>query len=138
MRTNELRSIQLVRQPGMTGVMATALALSWATMLGHNLYELPISPLAPESTGPLVVAGVLLVVYWIRPRSRVALWAILGWALANLVVGGVITVLPLPILPFTPDQSLDHYLAHVYYAAGQVPLLVYSLAGLRRRPEPLT
>jgi hypothetical protein len=49
--------------------------------------------------------------------------AILGWALLNLVIGGVVSVLPLPILLFEPEQTLDHYLAHVYYTAGQLPLV---------------
>jgi len=35
-----------------------------------------------------------------------------------------LSVLPLPVLPFTPEQSLRHYSFHVLYAATQVPLLV--------------
>ena len=37
--------------------MAVALAISWGSMLAHNLYELPLGPLDPESYGPLVVAA---------------------------------------------------------------------------------
>ena len=32
--------------------MAAALAISWGSMLAHNLYELPLGPLDPENSGP--------------------------------------------------------------------------------------
>lgn len=112
-----------------------ALAVSWVTMLAHNLYELPLAVGDLENSGPLVVALVLLVAYWRRGGSRAVQWALLGWALLNLVIGGVVTVLPLVVLPFVPEQSLSHYLAHVVYALGQVPLVLVAVAALRRRPE---
>ena len=115
------------------GAVATALGLSWATMLGHNLYELPLAPTAIENTGPLLVSVMLAIAVLLRPTSRLVSAAILGWALLNLVIGGVVSVLPLPILPFEPEQTLDHYLAHVYYTAGQLPLVLYALTALRRR-----
>ena len=110
-----------------------ALALSWGAMLAHNLYELPLAIGDLENSGPLVVALVLWVAYWRRGASRAVQWALLGWALLNLVIGGIVTVLPLAILPFTPEQSLDHYLAHVVYAVGQVPLTLLAIAALRGR-----
>lgn len=111
-----------------------ALALSWGTMLAHNLYELPLAVGDLENTGPLAVALILWLAYWRRGGFRAVAWALLGWALLNMVIGGVVTVLPLAVLPFTPEQSLDHYLAHVVYAAGQVPLTVLAIAALRRQP----
>jgi hypothetical protein len=45
------------------------------------------------------------------------------------------SVLPWPFLPFVPEQTLQHYVAHVLYAAYQVPLLVVLL---RRRPARAT
>ncbi len=112
-----------------------ALALSWGTMLAHNLYELPLAIGDLENSGPLAVALVLGVAYWRRGGSRAVQWALLVWALLNLVIGGVVTVLPLTILPFTPEQSLDHYLAHVVYTLGQVPLTLLAIAALRRPPH---
>ena len=94
-------------------------------MLAHNLYELPFTPWDVENSGPLVVDLLLLVAYWRRPASRAVPMAILGWAALNLVIGGVVSVLPLAVLPFVPEQSLSHYAAHVLYAAGQVPLILW-------------
>ena len=115
-----------------------ALALSWGTMLAHNLYELPLAVGDLENSGPLMVALVLWVAYWRRGGTRAVQWAILGWALLNLVVGGVVTVLPLAILPFAPEQSLNHYLAHVVYAVGQIPLTLLAITALRRQPQQRT
>ncbi len=33
-------------------------------------------------------------------------------------------VLPLPVLPFSPEQSVRHYAFHVRYAASKLPSLV--------------
>lgn len=112
-----------------------ALALSWGTMLAHNLYELPLALGDLENSGPLAVAVVIGLAYWRRGGSRAVQWALLGWALLNLVIGGIVTVLPLAILPFTPEQSLDHYLAHVVYAVGQLPLTLLAVAALRHQHQ---
>src|SRR6187551_3102500 len=65
------------------------------------------------------------------PRSRV-LWAvILAWGLINMVVGGIVTVLPLPVLPFVPEQTVEHYVVHAVYAIGQLPLVLVAAGALR-------
>ena len=48
------------------------------------------------------------------------------------MIGGIVTVLPLSILPFVPEQSITHYGAHVVYTLGQVPLVLLSYRALRR------
>ena len=111
--------------------MAAALTLSALSMLAHNLYELPLSPIDPENAGPIVFAALLGVAYAIWPDSKVVAAAALGWGVLNLVIGGIVTVLPLPILPFVPEQSVSHYAAHLVYAVGQVPLLVLAYRALR-------
>ena len=111
--------------------MAAALALSALSMLAHNLYELPLSPIDPQNAGPVVVAALLGVGYAVLPDSWVVAGLALGWGVLNLVIGGIVTVLPLPILPFAPEQSLTHYGAHLVYAVGQVPLVVLSYRALR-------
>ena len=50
----------------------------------------------------------------------------------NLVIGGIVSVLPLSILLFVPEQSVTHYAAHVVYAVGQIPLLALGYRALRR------
>ncbi len=113
-------------------MMALAMASSWGSMLAHNLYELPLAPLDLENSGPLVVAAGLLGTYCMASHARSVAMAILGWALLNLVIGGIVTVLPLPVLPFEPEQSVGHYLAHVGYSLGQVPLTLLALSAIRQ------
>ena len=116
--------------------MAAALALSALSMLAHNLYELPLSPIDLENSGPILFAAILGLAYAVRPDSKVVAAAALGWGVLNLVIGGIVSVLPLPILPFVPEQSATHYGAHVVYAVGQVPLVILSYRALRWSAAP--
>jgi hypothetical protein len=111
--------------------MAAALALSAMSMLAHNLYELPLSPIDLENAGPIAFSVILGVAYALRPDSRVVAAAALAWGLLNLVIGGIVSVLPLSILPFVPEQSATHYGAHVIYAVGQLPLVILAYRALR-------
>ena len=111
--------------------MAVALAVSAASMLAHNLYELPLSPIDLENSGPILFAAILGLAYALRPDSKAVAAAALGWGVLNLAIGGVVSVLPLPILPFVPEQSVAHYGAHVVYTLGQVPLVVLAYRALR-------
>jgi hypothetical protein len=110
--------------------MPAALAASALSMLAHNLYELPLSPIDLENSGPIAFAGILGIAYAVRPSSKAVAAALLGWGVLNLVIGGIVTVLPLPILPFVPEQSVTHYAAHVVYTLGQVPLVLLSYRAL--------
>ena len=111
--------------------MGAALTLSAGSMLAHNLYELPLSPIDPENSGPVLFAALLGVAYAVRPDSKAVAAAALGWGVLNLVIGGIVTVLPLPVLPFAPEQSVTHYGAHAVYALGQIPLIVLGYRALR-------
>ena len=111
--------------------MAAAFTSSALSMLAHNLYELPLSPIDLENSGPIALAGILGVAYALRPDSRAVAAAALGWGVLNLVIGGIVSVLPLSILPFMPEQSATHYGAHVVYVVGQVPLVVLGYRALR-------
>ena len=117
-----------------TLVFVAAVVVSWLGFFVHNVADLPgQSILSPESMYPTLVFFVLLAL-WFVPRVRtVATWALLVWALLHFVGGAVLSVLPLPILPFSPDQSLHHYLFHGLYGVLQVPLIVLCIARLRRR-----
>jgi peptidoglycan/LPS O-acetylase OafA/YrhL len=122
-------------RPVTPAAMAAALVVSAGSMLAHNLYELPLAVTAIENAGPIAFAALLGVAYTLRPSSRVVAVALLAWGLLNLVVGGVVSVLPLPVLPFVPEQSLTHYGAHVVYTLGQVPLVIASWRAVRRTFE---
>ena len=51
--------------------MAAALTLSAASMLAHNQYELPLSPIDPQNAGPIAFAAILGAAYAVRPGSKV-------------------------------------------------------------------
>jgi uncharacterized protein YndB with AHSA1/START domain len=107
-----------------TGVMLALLALAWLGFAAHNLADLPGQTLlSPETSLPTLVYAAL-VAGWFTPARRTAAWLLLGWTLMHLLGGGVISVLPLPILPFEPEQSLYHYTFHLLYTLTQVPLTV--------------
>lgn len=111
--------------------MGAALALSAGSMLAHNLYELPLSPIDLQNSGPIAFAAILGIAHALRPGSKAIAAAVLGWGVLNLVIGGIVSVLPLSILPFVPEQSVTHYGAHVVYAVGQIPLVVLGYRALR-------
>ena len=92
---------------------------------------MPLSPIDVENSGPIAFAAILGIAYAVWPTSKVVAAAALGWGVLTLVIGGIVTVLPLSILPFVPEQSLTHYAAHVVYAIGQVPLVLLSYRAVR-------
>lgn len=114
--------------------LALALAVSWASMLFHN-QELSLTLLDVENTGPLAFDVALLVVCWWWPSSRVVWTVILVWGLINMVIGGILTVLPLPVLPFDPAQTVEHYSMHAVYLIGQLPLVLVAGRALRQLSE---
>lgn len=112
-------------------VLAAA-ALSWLGLLIHNVADLPGQTLlSPESAYPAAVLTVI-VALWFSAGRRVAAWLLLGWGLLHLIGGSVVSVLPLAVLPFDPEQSIRHYAFHVLYGVMQAPLLVVVSVYLRR------
>ncbi|WP_255171046.1 hypothetical protein [Natrononativus amylolyticus] len=112
-------------------LVAGAIAASIGGTLVHNLAEFPPSILlGPETLVPVGIT-LLLGVAMLRSPTRGVFLAAAGWAAIVAVVGGG-SVLPLSVLPFTPDQTVGHYAAHVVYALAQVPLLWVALRGVRR------
>ena len=105
--------------------------IGWAGLFVHNLADLPgQSFFSPESSIPLLVTA-LLVSGWFTPARYLATVALLCWGLLNLLGGGVLSVLPLPFLPFSPEQTASHYLFHGLYALAQVPLVLSTAGWLR-------
>ncbi len=106
--------------------MIAALTLSTFGGWVHNIREFPeVGAVAPEMLATWLPA-VALGVWWLVRPSRAARWTIMAWALLNLVLGGTLSVLPLSIWPWTPEQSSSHYASHLIYAAAQIPLLVIA------------
>jgi hypothetical protein len=74
---------------------------------------------APDTAVPLVITLILAGLWALRP-GPVLRWLTLAWLGLNLL-GAVVTVLPLGMLPFDPEQSWDR--SHLVYALAQLPWL---------------
>lgn len=112
--------------------IAFYVALSWLGMVIHNRTELPqLSFLSPEYLLPTAISIFIVcgLVLSLRHR-RFWSWLLVSWAGVHLVAGAWLSVLPFPFWPFTPEQSIRHYLAHVFYGLAQVPLLWRAIVNL--------
>jgi hypothetical protein len=111
-----------------------AMLLSWAGFVIHNVADLPGQTLlSPETLYPTLVFAVLSVAWLLKP-SKLTAALLLFWAGLNFLGGGIISVLPLGMLPFDPEQTLYHYAFHVLYAVTQLPALIL-LARFLRQPQ---
>jgi hypothetical protein len=109
----------------------TAAVVAWLGYYLHNVNDLPGQTLvSPETLYPTLVMAVLVALWAWRP-TRPATWALLAWTALNLFLGGVVSVLPLPVLPFDPAQTVKHYAFHAVYTLTQVPLFVLLIRRLR-------
>ena len=105
-------------------LVAIFTALSWLGEYVHNLFELPqLTLLSPENSVPALISLALFLAWWLTPYRRAAAVLLLAWAVLHLAGGAVLSVLPLPFLPFYPEQSLQHYAAHAIYGLAQLPLI---------------
>jgi hypothetical protein len=94
-------------------------------MAVHNAFEMPYLPFSdPQYLYPSLVSFLLLLAWLLHAQGR-KVWGGLLFvsAVLHLVGGGLISVLPLPFLPFEPEQSLPHYFVHFFYGTTQLPLL---------------
>ena len=106
-------------------------AAAVAGTLLHDVVEFGRPAL--ENTG--VVTGVLLAgaFAWsaFPARRRLVRSAMLAFVSAFLVLGAFASVLPLPLWPFEPDQSLVHYAVHAVWAGA----LGVTISMLLRLPD---
>lgn len=106
-----------------TVLLIGATVLAWAGFFLHNVADLPDqSILSPESLYPTLLTLALLVLRLVPLTRTWGARLLLGWSILNLV-GGALSVLPLPFPPFAPEQSVEHYAFHVLYALTQLPLI---------------
>lgn len=114
----------------MTIVLASV-AVAWLGLWFHDVREFPSTyGFAGDSIAVGLVAGGLALFAIRRPGSRTPLVSMLVFGLV-MCVGGFLSVLPLPILPYVPAQTPSHYFVHVIYAAAQLPLIALSIGRLR-------
>ena len=89
-----------------------------------------------ETVIPLAIFGLFALLAWARPANAIVHVLLLAWAVLNLVGGGILSVLPVGLFPFQPEQSLRHYTIHVIYGVAQIPLVVLAARALSRRGRP--
>jgi hypothetical protein len=75
-----------------------------------------------EYSVPTLVWLLLLLAWLLFPNYHSSARLLFVWGAISLA-GAILTVLPLPFLPFWPEQSLRHYGVHALYAAAQLPVL---------------
>lgn len=118
-----------------SGAVLTALLISGAGHVIHNVAEFPLAILLGwETLFPLGVT-VLIGIALLRRPGRTASAVGGAWALIVLVFGGG-SVLPLGFLPFVPEQSVSHYVAHLVYAMTQLPLLWVAVRAVIAGSQP--
>jgi hypothetical protein len=108
--------------------------LSWLGEYIHNRQELPqLSILSPENSIMGLIALALFLTWLVVPYHKLPPVLLLALGLLHLIGGAILSVLPLGFLPFVPEQSFSHYLAHIVYGAAQFPLVTAMLLELRRK-----
>ena len=113
--------------------MAAAVAVAWLGVCIHNRADLPQLPfLSIEYILPTALWGLCLLSWLVRRTLAWPAILLLVWGVVSLV-GGFATVLPLPILPFDPPQTLYHYSFHLVYAVAQLPVISLSWREYRRK-----
>lgn len=127
--------MQTARSDERRSVLIAALVfVSWLGAYIHTTIELQLPVWRPENSVPAVIGLALFVGWWRQPRRRgVWAWLLLVWtAGGHLLAGALLSVLPLPFLPFVPEQSAGHYFSHVIYGIAQLPLIWVLWAEIRR------
>ena len=118
--------------------LPAGVSLSAAGMAIHTIREFGPAGLLNPATGFVTFVALQLALYithtLVPSTRRATSIALFATAILQLFGGAIVTVLPLPFLPFTPDQSLHHYLSHALYGALQIPLLIASRRAAASRP----
>lgn len=111
--------------------VAGALLLAWLGGWVHEFYRVPkLFGFTLVSLVDLLLSLLIFLTWWRFPRSFLPLYGM--WVLAILHGLSVLSVLPLPIWPFVPEQTVSHYLVHGVYFVTQIPLLLLAFTLMRR------
>ena len=115
---------------------ATAVGLSALGLVVHTVREFGYARLAAPETGtvPIVAVQVVLFIVWWRvsPTRPLTALALVATGLLLLVGGAILSILPLPFLPFVPEQTVSHYVSHVIFGITQIPLILVMLKARTR------
>jgi hypothetical protein len=116
-----------------------ALAIAWLGLWAHELYRAPAQfGMTLDGSLPLLLVAIVLLAWWLLvARKRAPALGLLVYGLIN-GLGGFLSVLPLPFLPFAPEQTVEHYLIHVVYAMCQTPLVAIAMMALFASAPPKT
>jgi len=115
--------------------VAAATAVSWLGLWVHELHRVPrLLGFTPDGDLFMLPIAAGLAFWWYRSRGAPAAWSLAIYAAVNLT-GAVVTVLPLGLMPFVPEQTVAHYAAHVIYGVCQLPLLTAAIMCLQRQRD---
>ena len=124
------------RSPPSAPTVLAASAIAGGGYLVHNILEFgPASLVDPQTLIPLAIFAALAILAARETAGRATWLALFAWSALNLVAGGILSVLPIGLFPFQPDQSLAHYGAHLVYTLAGVPLVVVAWTGVRASPK---
>jgi hypothetical protein len=118
--------------------MAGAFMLSWLGFWVHELFRLPVQfGFTLESVlFHLLPALIIFLAWWRFPQSMLPLSGMWVLGILHGLGGGVLSVLPLPIWPFVPEQTVSHYIVHGVYFIAQIPLLLLAFTLMRSYRVP--
>lgn len=112
--------------------LALASTLAVAGAVVHDVAE--FGRPSQENAVPLtIILGVLVVGWWrIVGARRLLAVALVVVTAVMPILGGVLSVLPLDLWPFDPEQSVRHYVMHAIAVASAVPLLLIAILASRK------
>jgi hypothetical protein len=112
------------------GWLGLAGLLAWLGSWFHDFREFAgTAGLTPNTVADGVIVLGLIVLVWRAPGARLPCALLLAYSLMS-TVGGALSVLPLPIWPWVPDQNLGHYVTHAIAFGLEVPLVILSVRRL--------
>jgi hypothetical protein len=114
--------------------VAGALIVSWLGFWVHEFYRIPaqLGFTFEDLLFHLLPSLIIFVAWWRFPRSILPIYGMLVLGILHGLGGGVLSILPLPIWPFAPPQTVLHYVAHGIYFIAQIPLLLLAFMLMRR------